>query len=475
MVSNPMSDRISEGCGETNTSLKAKTKSKSPKKAMASLFNSKSKTKSSGRDSTRALISSSSGGSFVAPPPPSGFGTPLPTELVRCSITGNIHERVAQPQQMRGSFGLQSVTPTGDLMNSMGSLINSFSDDAPGYGSRRPSDCNAQISLRERTLEKSLSVSNLGPRASFYEYGNNNSFSSIGPSSGLQPNHSIARVPSIRTLGQRRQLSVGVPIEEQYAKNKQLLNLFELVLADQLWFHSFEIGANFVENATIEIPKHGYYHSPRHENDRQQSSFDALRVSHLLLQLVVPHISNNDLIQIVDVNSGPTSQISPEDKRKHLMLEATWLHKLAKELSDSSTLHQFNERKDQLYLDALKSTTKRQPNKSDQHPLTMEQIKQDMKNLSICGFLPSNLSIQTTTNNQPSQPPPPPQVPKPGGPKIYPSVNGFRGDAVPSWDTHIPHATFIGTSHPSIKNPSRIIGTSKSPLIFSPLYHLPPQ
>jgi hypothetical protein len=45
------------------------------------------------------------------------------------------------------------------------------------------------------------------------------------------------------------------------------------------------MGLQFVETALLEIPKHGYYYSTRHETDRMQSPLEAVRVTQLLQEM----------------------------------------------------------------------------------------------------------------------------------------------------------------------------------------------
>ena len=76
------------------------------------------------------------------------------------------------------------------------------------------------------------------------------------------------------------------PITKHYALNNQILSAFESHYEDKLYTVAYAIGLRFVETALLEIPKHGYFYSKRHDQERMQSSLDAIRVTHLLKEIV---------------------------------------------------------------------------------------------------------------------------------------------------------------------------------------------
>jgi hypothetical protein len=77
----------------------------------------------------------------------------------------------------------------------------------------------------------------------------------------------------------------ATPITKHYALNNQILTAFESNYERKCFKIAYAIGLQFVETALLEIPKHGYFYSSRHESDRLQSSFDAQRVTRLLMEI----------------------------------------------------------------------------------------------------------------------------------------------------------------------------------------------
>jgi hypothetical protein len=68
------------------------------------------------------------------------------------------------------------------------------------------------------------------------------------------------------------------PIEKHYAVNAQILSAFEHCLSQHQYLNAYTVGLSFAETALLEIPKHGYYNSPRHERERMASALEAVRV-----------------------------------------------------------------------------------------------------------------------------------------------------------------------------------------------------
>jgi hypothetical protein len=101
-------------------------------------------------------------------------------------------------------------------------------------------------------------------------------------------NASHLTAPSRRSL-HRKPPSLSsyptTPITKHYELNAQILSAFESHYSRKVYQIAYAIGIQFVETALLEIPKHGYYYSPRHERERMQSSLDSVRVTQLLKQM----------------------------------------------------------------------------------------------------------------------------------------------------------------------------------------------
>jgi hypothetical protein len=74
----------------------------------------------------------------------------------------------------------------------------------------------------------------------------------------------------------------ATPITKHYALNNQILAAFDSHYENQLFPVAYAIGLQFVETALLEIPKHGYYYSTRHCQERKANGSNALRVAKLL-------------------------------------------------------------------------------------------------------------------------------------------------------------------------------------------------
>ena len=100
-------------------------------------------------------------------------------------------------------------------------------------------------------------------------------------------------------------------ITKHYALNNKLLAAFESHYQSKNFVVAYAIGLQFVETALLEIPKHGYWESPKHAEERVRSSEDALRVTQLLEKILLNHHDGN---------------VSPDERQKvetlhHLALE----------------------------------------------------------------------------------------------------------------------------------------------------------
>jgi hypothetical protein len=86
-----------------------------------------------------------------------------------------------------------------------------------------------------------------------------------------------------------RSLSASYPatsITKHYALNHEILSAFDSLYSGKHYEVAYGIGMQFIETALLEIPKHGYFYSPKHEEERRQSSLEAERVCRLLEDLV---------------------------------------------------------------------------------------------------------------------------------------------------------------------------------------------
>lgn len=75
-------------------------------------------------------------------------------------------------------------------------------------------------------------------------------------------------------------------IDKHYHLSRQILQAFDSHWSNHFWVTAYAVGLQYVETALIEIPKHGYYHSDRHERERMDSCIQAARVAHLLQELL---------------------------------------------------------------------------------------------------------------------------------------------------------------------------------------------
>jgi hypothetical protein len=87
----------------------------------------------------------------------------------------------------------------------------------------------------------------------------------------------------------RLPLSASYPatsITKHYALNHEILSAFDSLYSEKHYEIAYGIGMQFIEIALLEIPKHGYFYSPKYEEERRQSSLEAERVCRLLEDLV---------------------------------------------------------------------------------------------------------------------------------------------------------------------------------------------
>lgn len=112
-------------------------------------------------------------------------------------------------------------------------------------------------------------------------------------------------------------------ISKHYAVSRQILSAFDSHWSNRLWVTAYAVGLQFVETALLEIPKHGYFYSDRHERERMESSLEAARVAHLLQELL--ETQQQDQLQQQQHGSGdddqdnePTAGLVPSGDLQHV-------------------------------------------------------------------------------------------------------------------------------------------------------------
>ena len=99
---------------------------------------------------------------------------------------------------------------------------------------------------------------------------------------------SLSRSHSKRSLHRKRPSLSDYQtkaITKHYQLNHQILAAFESNYEQKTYHVAYALGLQFVETALLEIPKHGYFYSKRHERERMQSALDAVRVTQLLQEM----------------------------------------------------------------------------------------------------------------------------------------------------------------------------------------------
>lgn len=119
------------------------------------------------------------------------------------------------------------------------------------------------------------------------------------------------------------------PITKHYELSRQILAAFDSHWTNHLWVTAYAVGLQFVETALLEIPKHGYFYSARHERERMESSLEAARVTHLLHDLLLHQQEDddnnygNDNDNVLDPTAGlvPSGDLQHVEKLQSLALE----------------------------------------------------------------------------------------------------------------------------------------------------------
>lgn len=82
-----------------------------------------------------------------------------------------------------------------------------------------------------------------------------------------------------QSLVRQTSLSQGLSVSKHYALSNQILMAFDKLYNQGEYRGAYAFGIRYVEVALIEIPKHGYFYSKRHKQERIQNSKNALRVT----------------------------------------------------------------------------------------------------------------------------------------------------------------------------------------------------
>lgn len=77
-------------------------------------------------------------------------------------------------------------------------------------------------------------------------------------------------------------MNLTTPISHYYKWNKEILYLFNESYELGYFAIAFRAGKQYVETALFEIPRHGYYGCPRHNEEKRDSDWECLRVSDML-------------------------------------------------------------------------------------------------------------------------------------------------------------------------------------------------
>jgi hypothetical protein len=126
------------------------------------------------------------------------------------------------------------------------------------------------------------------------------------------------RVPSLTTSHQTTDIS------KHYAVNNQILSAFTSLYGQRKYQVAYAMGLQFVETALLEIPKHGYYYSARHETDRMQSALEAVRVTQLLQEMQAQ--DDHDIHMNTNSNSETRKHVAKLQKLAMEQVRLFWFH-----------------------------------------------------------------------------------------------------------------------------------------------------
>jgi hypothetical protein len=207
----------------------------------------------------------------------------------------------------------------------------------------------------------------------------------------------------------RRQSSLKISsyqttsITKHYALNNQILAAFESHYENKLYQVAYAIGLKFAETALLEIPKHGYFYSSRHNPERVQSSLDAIRVTHILQELLL-QIQNGGEEEALQKNYNP--ELKKVEKLQFLAMEQCQ--------GASSPGDYENERctieaeLDQLYHESILAAEQQQQNNGSTGTGTTPFYSSSFtSSVLACGDNLSSVLCPPSMNNQMPGPPPP--------------------------------------------------------------------
>jgi hypothetical protein len=99
---------------------------------------------------------------------------------------------------------------------------------------------------------------------------------------------------------QKRQSSSNfssTDISKHYALNNQILAAFDSLYGQHLYQVAYAVGMQFVEMALLKIPKHGYFYSSRHSQERDDSTREAMRVGQMLQHMLQEEMDTRDAME----------------------------------------------------------------------------------------------------------------------------------------------------------------------------------
>lgn len=136
------------------------------------------------------------------------------------------------------------------------------------------------------------------------------------------------RVPSLSTYQ-------STSITKHYEVSKQILAAFDSHVCNNLWITAYAVGMQFVETALLEIPKHGYFYSARHERERMENSIEAARVAQQLKDMTQrQHIGDLEIVdKLLKLALEQVEKASTDQDRKNIQKSR---QDLESEIRDSS-------------------------------------------------------------------------------------------------------------------------------------------
>lgn len=138
---------------------------------------------------------------------------------------------------------------------------------------------------------------------------------SHGSSNSSQIRHRKSLVKKKALLSQYQMTSIA----KHFAVSRQILAAFDSHWSNHLWVTAYAVGLQFVETALLEIPKHGYFYSDRHERERMLNSLDAARVARQLKELLEQQLQQQKAAADGDDDDEPTAGLVPSGDLEHVL------------------------------------------------------------------------------------------------------------------------------------------------------------